>query len=83
MHTGKRGSYHGCVKTFQNDLRKEMYYMRWILKIIDKKSSKCGRNKTGVRQNRDTRIWYFSFEPCHAPRYAVLMVPISPEIQES
>ena len=34
MHTGKRGSYHGCVKTFQNDLRKEMYYMRWILKII-------------------------------------------------
>ena len=50
---------------------------------IDKKSSKCGRNKTGVRQNRDARIWYFSFEPCHAPRYAVLMVPISPEIQES
>lgn len=34
MHTGKRGSYHGCVKTFQNDLRKEMYYMRWILKTI-------------------------------------------------
>ena len=34
MHTGKRGSYHGCVKTFQNDLTKEMYYMRWILKII-------------------------------------------------
>ena len=31
MRTGKRGSYHGCVKTFQNDLRKEMYYMRWIL----------------------------------------------------
>ena len=20
MYTGKRGSYHGCVKTFQNDL---------------------------------------------------------------
>ena len=34
MYTGKRRSYHGCVKTFQNDLVEMEGFMRWILKII-------------------------------------------------